>query len=75
MVFEVISTQSLNVLGTFEDESVAREAVQTSVARLGAGLGDLVVFVSDDDGRHVAEYGDSELATWARIGASYGAFA
>jgi hypothetical protein len=43
VVFEIVSTQSWNVLGTFDDEAVAREAVRVSVAERGAGLGDLVV--------------------------------
>jgi hypothetical protein len=66
MTFELVSTQSWNVLGTFEDESVARDAVHLSVER-GAAVHDLVVYVTDDVGHAQGEYSDVELAAWADI--------
>jgi hypothetical protein len=67
MVFEIVSTQSWNVLGTFDDEAVAREAVRVSVAERGAGLDDLVVYISDDAGAPRDELGADVLAVWAGI--------
>jgi hypothetical protein len=66
MVYEIVSTQSWNVLGTFDDEAVAREAIHLSVAERGASVADLVVYISDESGR-VAELSDRELASWAGI--------
>ena len=64
MTYEVVSTRSWNVLGTFEDEGIAREAVSSSLGD-GASMHDLVVYVSDDEGHQVAEWSDQELAEWA----------
>jgi hypothetical protein len=65
MTYEILSTRSWNVLGTFDDENVAREAVAKSVTERGASIGDLVVYVSDDDGHPVDELGDDHLSAWA----------
>ena len=65
MTFEVVSTHSWNVLGTFEDESSAREAVDSSLSNGGAQAHDLIVYVSDEHGHQVAELSDQELAEWA----------
>jgi hypothetical protein len=70
MLFEVVSTRSWSVLGTFEDEEVAREAVRASVAQRGTTMHDLVVYVSDDDGQPSYELEDNELAGWAGIAAA-----
>lgn len=67
MTFEVVSTRSWNVLATFEDESVAREAVHASVAERGADVHDLLVCVSDDEGHPVGELSDEPLAEWAGL--------
>ena len=66
MLYEIVSTQSWNVLGTFDDESVARKAIQLSVTARGASVGDLVVYLSDESGR-VGELTDGGLASWADI--------
>ena len=66
MVYEIVSTQSWNVLGTFDDEAVAREAIHLSVAERGATVADLVVYISDETSR-VAELSDSELTSWTGI--------
>jgi len=63
MAYEVVSTASWNVLGTFEDESIARAAVVS----LGVDPHDVVVYVSDDAGEPVDELADAELARWAGI--------
>lgn len=68
MTYEVVSTQSWNVLGTFEDEDIARAAVAASLADRGAGIHDLVVYVSDDAGHQIDELGDEQLAGWAAAG-------
>ena len=70
MVYEIVSTQSWNVLGTFDDEAVAREAIHVSVAERGATVADLVVYISDETGR-VGELSNSELASWAGVDTSH----
>lgn len=70
MVYEIVSTQSWNVLGTFDDEALAREAVHLSVAERGARVGELVVYVSDERGR-VGELSDGDLASWAGVDTSH----
>lgn len=67
MTFEVVTTQSWNVLGTFEDESVAREAIRVATEQ-GSQPDDLVVYVSDACGQPISEIGGKELAEWARAG-------
>jgi hypothetical protein len=69
MAYEIVSTQSWNVLATFDAEALAREAVRVSVIERGAGVGDLVVYLCDETGR-VGELADGELASWAGVDAS-----
>jgi hypothetical protein len=68
MTYEVVSTRSWNVLGTFDQEDAARAAVASSMADHGAGIHDLVVYVSDDSGHPVGEYGEEQLVSWADVG-------
>jgi hypothetical protein len=65
MTFEIVSTQSWNVLGTFEDEQAAQAAVSSSLREGGATVEDLVVYVTDDAGEMVLEYHDGHLGHWA----------
>lgn len=69
MTFEIVSTRSWNVLGTYEDEDVARQAM-LSVARQGADVHEFVVYVSDDAGNAVDELENDQLANWAGLGAA-----
>ncbi len=75
MTYEIVSTQSWNVLGTFDDEEAAREAVCEALTEGGATTRDLVVYASDSGGRPVAEYADGTLAGWAGIDTVHGALA
>lgn len=55
MTYTVISTQSFAVLGDFEDEMTAQEAVYESLSSGEAGPGDIMVMVYDDDGKVVQD--------------------
>lgn len=65
MTFEVVSTVSWNVLGTFDDEATARDAVKVALAQPGSSIHDVVVYVSDETGDTVEELSDDQLARWA----------
>lgn len=65
MAYEIVSTQSWNVLGEFEDEAVARRAVLGSLTDGGARPDDLVVLVSDEHGDVIEELASDQLAAWA----------
>lgn len=62
MTFEVVSTRSWNVLGTFEDEASMREAVLSSFVSGGAEPDELVVYASSDYGDPQGEVTGLELA-------------
>jgi hypothetical protein len=64
MTFEVVSTRSWNVLGTFEDEDTARAAVSASLSQETVRPDDLVVYVSEGD-RHLDELTADKLIAWA----------
>jgi hypothetical protein len=64
MTFEIVSTHSWNVLGTFDDELTAQQAVISSLREGGAGPEDLVVYVSDEAGEPVAEFSEDDLTQW-----------
>jgi hypothetical protein len=66
MTYEIVSTESWNVLGTFDDETAAREATWVSLADRGASVGNLVVYVSPEHGP-VRELSGHALAKWAGI--------
>ena len=66
MTYEIVSTESWNVLGTFDDEAVAREATRVSLTDGGASVGDLVVYVSPEHGR-AWELSGGALASWVGI--------
>jgi hypothetical protein len=73
MVFEVVSTVTWNVLGTFGDEAEAREAVRSLLSEDGSDAHDLVVYGSDDSGDPVAEFANAELVDWVTAEGSPGA--
>jgi hypothetical protein len=65
MAFEVLSTQSWNVLGTFAVEEEARQAVRSSLSEGGAEPEHLLVSEVEDGGTVVREFSGSELAEWS----------
>jgi len=67
MSFEVLSTISWNVLGTFEDENETREAVSESLTQGGAEAQHLLLTVLNDDAEVVQELTGQDLASWAGI--------
>jgi hypothetical protein len=67
MAYELISTLSMNVLGTFEEPSEAQKAVATSLTDGGAASHELLLNVLDDSGEVVEELHDAELAAWAGV--------
>ncbi len=64
MAFEVLSTLSWNVLGTFEDADHAREAIQSSLSEGGAEPEHLLV-TEVVDGTTVREFTGVDLVSWA----------
>jgi len=64
MLFEVVSTVTWNVLGTFRDEAEAREAVRGLLSEDGSDAHDLVVYASDGSGDLAAEFANAELVDW-----------
>jgi hypothetical protein len=74
MLFEVVSTVTWNVLGTFSDEDEAREAVRSLLSDQEClDAHDLVVYASDDSGGPVAEFVNAELVDWVAAEGSPGA--
>ncbi len=67
MIFEVVSTTSWSVLGTFEDADTTREAVRSALEQSGSNVREIVVYVSDEAGESVEEIGDHGLVEWAGI--------
>jgi hypothetical protein len=67
MTYELVSTISWNVLGTFEDEATTRTAVDSVLAQPGSSMHDLVLYISDDTGATIEELSDHQLAEWAGI--------
>lgn len=63
MTFEIVSAESWNVLGTYEDEDRARQAM-ASTARQGADLHEFIVYISNEAEDTVAELEDHRLADW-----------
>jgi hypothetical protein len=68
MTFEVVSTSSWNVLGTFEDEDDARRAVASLVSESDRDIHDLIVYRSTDDGQPDGELDEAHgLSVWAGL--------
>ena len=67
MAYELVSTLSWNVLGTFGEAAEAQEAVAAGLTEGGAGAHDLLVNVLDESGNVVEEIHDAELAAWAGV--------
>jgi hypothetical protein len=65
MTFELLSTVSWNIIGTFDEVDTAREAVRVAVDGMGIDIHELELLVSDDDGERVEELSDADLARWA----------
>jgi hypothetical protein len=67
MAYELVSTLSWNVLGTFDEATKAQEAVSASLTDGGASPHDLLVNVLDESGNVVEEIHDADLAAWAGV--------
>lgn len=74
MNYELVSTRSWNVLGTFDDEHSAQSAVADCMTH-GASLYDVVVYVCDEHGNHSHELAERDLAEWAHAQSPHAAAA